>query len=191
MLSTLLVLLSVIFIDIVLSGDNAVVVGIAANTLPLKYRNQAIMFGMGLAAAFRIVLSLVATQLLHYRVISIVGGFCLLWIVFTLVKDILTGEIDEKKGRESKGSDGDLWKTVLVVALADVSMSLDNVLVVAAVARNNPVILVLGLVVSIALVGFGAKLVSKLLESHKWMNWAGAGLVTLVAMELIFGVKAL
>ena len=190
-LSALLVLASVIFLDVVLSGDNAVIVGMAANTLPTKYRTQAIVFGMALAAACRIVFSLGAIVLLQYRILSILGGLGLLWITYKLVKDILTGDADEKAARNKKATDGDLWKTVLVIGMADVSMSLDNVLAVAGIARNNPFLLVFGLIVSIAIVGFGAKITSTLLEKYKWMNWVGVALVALVAIELIFGIKAL
>lgn len=191
MINAILVFASVIFLDIVLSGDNAVIIGIAINTLPNKYRKQAMLFGMTLAAAARIVFSLCAIELLQYRIISVVGGLGLLWIVYKLVKDSLAGESYAADKHTKTISDSDLFKTVLVIAMADISMSLDNVLAVAAVARNNPFILVVGLVVSIACVGFGAKLTSTLLEKFPWLNWVGVGLVSIVALELIFGVHAL
>lgn len=188
MLSALLVLASVIFLDIMLSGDNAVVIGMAANTLPKNQRNKAIVLGMILAAVTRIILSLFAVSLLQYRLISIFGGMGLFWVAYKLVREILSKDSDEEK--EDAPKDGrTLMSIIWVIAVADISMSLDNVLAVAAIARNNPFILVIGLVVSIACVAVGAKLVAKLMERWHWLNWVGVGLIAIIATELIFGIK--
>lgn len=190
MLSGILVLVSVVFLDVLLSGDNAVVVGMAANTLPENLRNRAIMYGMAMAAVCRIALSLFALALLRYRLVSIVGGVGLLWVAYKLLMEILKGDEDEEKGPPKRKGD-DLLSTMLIIAVADVSMSLDNILAVSALARNNPAILVFGLVVSITCMAFAAKLASKLLASYKWLNWVGFGLIIIIAFELIFGIKSL
>lgn len=188
MLTILFVLVSVIFLDIILSGDNAVVVAMAANTLPPEQRNRAIIYGMGLAAIARIVFSLFAISLLHYRVISIIGGISLLWVAYKLGRSIL---IDAGDGDDAPKQGKDLWSTITLIAIADISMSLDNVLAVAGVARNNPFILVLGLIVSIGCLGYGAKVMAGLLERFSWLNWAGVVLITVVAVELIFGIQTI
>lgn len=186
MLSALLVLMSVIFLDVILSGDNAVVIGMAANTLPKDERIRAIGFGMALAAVTRIVLSLFAISLLHYRVISIIGGFGLFWVAYRLGDTIFHKE----EGKPPKAGK-DFISTIALIAVADVSMSLDNVLAVAGIARNNPVIMVIGLILSIAFVAVAAKLMADLLERFKWLNWVGVGLIVMVAVELIVGIQRL
>lgn len=189
MLSALLVLLSVIFLDILLSGDNAVVVGMAANTLPKNQRNKAIALGMVMAAISRIALSLFAISLLQYRIISVIGGLGLFWVAYRLVKEILAKDEAGEDGAPKKQGKT-LLSIIWVIAVADISMSLDNVLAVAAVARNNPFILVIGLIASIACVAFGAKLASKLMERWHWLNWVGVGLIVVIALELVSGIKA-
>lgn len=188
MLSALLVLASVIFLDVLLSGDNAVVVGMAANELPKNQRNKAIVLGMILAAVTRIILSLFAISILQYRIVSVIGGFGLLWVAYRLGKDILAKEKSEAKDAPKPKSES-LWAIVWVIAVADISMSLDNVLAVAAVARNNPFILVVGLVASIACVALCAKFASGLLEKFKWLNWVGVGLIVVIAAELVAGIQ--
>lgn len=188
MISALIVLVSVIFLDVVLSGDNAVVIGMAANTLPKSERIKAITFGMGLAAICRIILSLFAISLLHYRAISIVGGLGLFWVAYRLGKDIY---FKEKEEHAPPRQGTNFWSAIGLIAVADISMSLDNVLAVAGIARNNPLILVLGLVLSIACVGLASKLMSDLLDRYKWLNWVGVGLIVMIATELIVGIKAI
>lgn len=189
MLSALLVVTSVVFLDILLSGDNALVVGMAANTLPEKFRNGAIALGMAGAAIVRIALSLCAVALLRYRIVSILGGLALIWVVYRLANDIL--EPKEPGGVLPKAQGESVLSVIWIITLADISMSLDNVLAVAAVARDHPFLLVFGLIVSIACVALGAKIASRLLEKYHWLNWVGVGLITLVAIELIGGVHTL
>lgn len=191
MLSMLLVLATVIFLDVVLSGDNAVVIGMAANTLPAAQRNQAIVFGMAMAAVTRIILCLFAISMLHYRVIEIIGGFALIFVDGKLIQGILNDRMDCAEEKKPPKGGKTFWSTLGIIALADISMSLDNILAVAATARNNPVIMTLGLICSIAFVALGAKIVSSLLEKWKWLNWAGVVLIAMVSLELILGVKAL
>jgi predicted tellurium resistance membrane protein TerC len=110
-------------------------------------------------------------------------------VAFKLGKDIVAKGDDKEPGSVRQGKD--FLSAIGLIAIADISMSLDNVLAVAGIARNNPVILVFGLIVSIACLGFGAKIVSGLLERWKWLNWAGVGLITAIAVELVFGVHAI
>lgn len=189
MLSLLIVLASVIFLDVILSGDNAVVVGMAANTLPESQRNFAIIYGMTLAATARIILSLFAVALLHYRFISIIGGLSLFWVAYKLGRSIYK---QTEPGAPPPIPQGKaLLATIGIIAVADISMSLDNVLAVAGIARHNPFVMVLGLIFSIACLAYASKLVSGLLEKFKWLNWAGVGLIIVVALELVFGIKAI
>ena len=188
MLTGLFVLFGVVFLDVLLSGDNAVIVGMAANTLPKEQRTYALIFGMGFAALVRIILSLVARSLLQYRWVSIIGGIVLLIIVIKLTIGLLKPKDEEQKAPRSSD---EFWKAIGLIAFADISMSLDNILSVAAVARNNPVLLALGLIISIGFMGFGAKLASMLLEKWKWLNWAGVVLISFIAIDLIFGLKTL
>lgn len=187
MLTALVVLVLVIFVDILLSGDNAVVIAMAANTLIPSQRTPAIIYGMTLAAVTRIILSLFAVSLLHYRIVSIIGGISLFWVAYKLGKDIYTKGNKETKVRQSTN----LLSTIGVIAVADISMSLDNVLAVASIARNNPIILVLGLIISIACLGFGAKLLAGLMERWTWATWAGVALIGMIAFELVLGFDKL
>jgi YjbE family integral membrane protein len=189
-ITSVLVLASVIFLDVLLSGDNMVVIGMAANTLPDKLRSQALLWGMAVAALTRILLSFFAIALLQYRVVSVFGGLTLLWVAYRLWKDFSKGGSKDDEPKPKKGGD-DLLSTVFVIAMADVSMSLDNVLAVAGMARNNPFLLAVGLIASIALLGFGAKLTANLLKKYEWLNWVGLGLIVIIALELIFGIKSI
>lgn len=187
MLSALFVLLSVVFLDVTLSGDNAVVIGMAANTLHESQRTRALIFGMSLAVICRIILSLFAISLLQYRLISVLGGLGLFWVAYKLGNDLF--EKTEKK--EPKLPEGKtFWATIGLIAVADISMSLDNVLAIAGIARNNPLTMVIGLVLSIALVAFAARFLADLLEKFKWLNWVGVGLIIAVAIDLVLGFQA-
>lgn len=178
----ILVFVAVVFLDVILSGDNALVIGAAANTLPKTERNIAIVFGMVLAAATRILLSLFAVSLLHYRLVGFVAGLTLMFVDGILLKGIVENNLQAKEPKQGKT----FWNTIGIIALSDISMSLDNILAVAGVARNHPVIMSLGLICSIAFVGFGAKLASSLLEKWKFLNWVAFVLILFVALELIW-----
>lgn len=187
LLTLLFVLVSVVFLDILLSGDNAIVIGMAANALPENQRSKAILYGMALAALARIAFSLFAIALLHHRLISIIGGISLFWVAYKLAKDILIDEADGDEPKQGKS----LWSTVGLITVADISMSLDNVLAVAGIARNNPFIMVIGLIISIACLGYAAKLVTGLLDRFPWLRWLGVGLIVLIAVELVLGIQAI
>jgi YjbE family integral membrane protein len=177
---------SIIFLDLCLSGDNAVVIAMTANGLPEKLRGQAISLGMTLATALRVVMALFATLLLRAHWIAFLGGVGLLWVAYKLCMQIVRPE--EKDGDDSLAKQAATFgEALLLITIADVSMSLDNVLAVAALARNHWFLMILGIAISIYFLTVAAKWVSGLLDKHKWINWVGLGLIVYVAFGLMFG----
>ncbi|MBF5004930.1 TerC family protein [Diaphorobacter caeni] len=171
-------LVKIIWINIILSGDNAVVIALAARSLPPVQQKKAIMIGSGAAVVLRIVLTVVAAKLLELSFLQIIGGVLLLWIGYQL----LTGDDDEEG--ESKGSGG-MVAAVRTILIADLVMSLDNVIAVAATAQGNMVLLILGLAISIPLVIFGSTLMIKLMERFPVIVTLGAALIGWVGGETI------
>ena len=177
-------LLKIIWINIILSGDNAVVIALAARSLPEHQQKKAIMFGSGAAVVLRIVLTVVAAKLLALSYLQIIGGLLLLWIGTQL----LGGEDeDEGEGGEKSG----LWVAIRTILIADLVMSLDNVIAVAAAAKGNMVLLILGLAISIPLVIFGSKLMIKLMDRFPVIVTLGAALIGWVGGETIVSDVAL
>lgn len=181
----LLLLGSVIFLDICLSGDNAVVVAMAANGVRKEMRDAAIFMGMGLAAVLRIILALFATVLLNNHWIAFLGGLALLWVAYNLGRDLFIKADDD--GADLPNRSHTVWSALLTIVVADASMSLDNILAVAALARNHGIIMALGIAVSIFILIFFARRVATLLEKHKWLSWIGLALIIYVAFDLISG----
>lgn len=171
-------LVKIIWINIILSGDNAVVIALAARSLPPEQQKKAIMIGSGAAVVLRIVLTVVAAKLLELSFLQIIGGCLLLWIGYQL----LTG--DEEEGGESKGNSG-MLSAVRTILIADLVMSLDNVIAVAATAQGNMVLLILGLAISIPLVIFGSTLMIKLMDRFPVIVTLGAALIGWVGGETI------
>ena len=177
-------LLKIVWINIILSGDNAVVIALAARSLPPAQQKKAVMFGSGAAVVLRIILTVVAAKLLELSFLQIVGGCLLLWIGLQL----LTGEEDDEG--ESKGH-GSMMVAIRTILIADLVMSLDNVIAVAAAAHGNMVLLILGLAISIPLVIFGSTLMIKLMERFPVIVLLGAGLIGWVGGETIVSDVAL
>ncbi|QIL71163.1 TerC family protein [Diaphorobacter sp. HDW4B] len=171
-------LVKIIWINIILSGDNAVVIALAARSLPPEQQKKAVMIGSGAAVVLRIVLTVVAAKLLELSFLQIIGGALLLWIGYQL----LTG--DEDGEGESKGK-GSMMAAVRTILIADLVMSLDNVIAVAATAQGNMVLLILGLAISIPLVIFGSTLMIKLMERFPVIVTLGAALIGWVGGETI------
>ena len=171
-------LVKIIWINIILSGDNAVVIALAARSLPPEQQKKAVMIGSGAAVVLRIVLTVVAAKLLELSFLQIIGGALLLWIGYQL----LTG--DEDGEGESKGKGG-MMAAVRTILIADLVMSLDNVIAVAATAQGNMVLLILGLAISIPLVIFGSTLMIKLMERFPVIVTLGAALIGWVGGETI------
>jgi YjbE family integral membrane protein len=168
----------IIWINVILSGDNAVVIALACRGLPADKRQIGMVLGAGVAVALRILFTVVVASLLATPFLKIVGGLLLLWIAVKLLTD------DEDEGDHVKETDR-LWHAVWTIAVADAVMSLDNVLAIAAVAKDSTVLLVLGLAVSIPLIVAGAALIMAILERAPVLVWAGAGLLGWVAGEMI------
>jgi len=177
-------LLKIIWINIILSGDNAVVIALAARSLPEHQQKKAILFGSGAAVVLRIVLTVVAAKLLALSYLQIIGGLLLLWIGTQL----LGGE-DEEEGEG--GEKASLWVAIRTILIADLVMSLDNVIAVAAAAKGSMVLLILGLAISIPLVIFGSKLMIKLMDRFPVIVTLGAALIGWVGGETIVSDVAL
>jgi YjbE family integral membrane protein len=185
--------LQVLMIDLVLAGDNAIVVGALAAGLTSDQRRKVIMIGVLAALVLRIVFALVVTQLLQIIGLILVGGLLLLWVAWRMWRDLRHGEGhstgsdeilgDEHSGlRPAKSFAGAVW----AVAVADVSMSLDNVLAVAGAARDHPGILIIGLIFAVALMGLAANLIARYIERYKWIAYVGLLVIVYVALKMIY-----
>ncbi len=179
----LVALAQVLFIDLVLAGDNAVVVGLAVAGLQEGQKNRAILFGILVAAALRLALAFVAVRLMAVVGLMLAGGLLLLWVCWRMYREL-------RPKRSVRGAAPPAAKTMgqalVQVVLADLSMSLDNVLAVAGAAYEHPWVLAVGLGVSVLLMGLAARLVARLLERHRWLAWAGLAVVLFVAVRLIW-----
>jgi YjbE family integral membrane protein len=179
-------LAAIILIDVVMSGDNALLIGMAVKGLSARDRKRAIFWGILLATLLRIAFASVAVLLLSVIGVKLAGGLLLLYVVFKLYRELRS----EAKGQEH-GSGHAVTKTfaaaISSIVIADVSMSLDNVLAVAGAANENLVALGIGLVISIALMAIAANLVAKLLEKYSWIQWAGLAILAYVALHMIYG----
>jgi YjbE family integral membrane protein len=177
--------LQILWLNIILSGDNAVVIGLAAAGLPDKLRAKAVLFGIVAAAVLRIVFSIFATYLLGLWWIEIVGGLALLYIAWGFWKELRgKEEEDGTEGHEHK--EKTLGQALWQIIIADVSMSLDNVLAVAAIARNNLPMLVIGLLISIVLMGILGGALAKLLDRYKIIAYVGLALIAYIGVELLY-----
>jgi YjbE family integral membrane protein len=188
----------VIMIDLVLAGDNAVVIGLAASGLPKEQRNKAIFVGILAATVLRIAFASVTTQLLQILGLILVGGILLLWVSWKMWRELRDGhqqEGVEAVTGEDINADGRIGapagrKTFAQAAwqiiIADVSMSLDNVLAVAGAAREHPGVLVIGLVLSIALMGLAASFIARLLQKYRWIAYIGLAIILYVALDMIY-----
>ena len=183
-------LAQVLFIDIVLAGDNAIVVGMAAAGLPPEQRRKAIFWGIAAAAVMRILFAGVTTQLLAIVGIALAGGVLLLWVCWKMFRELRAAGHDDAHGDvASEDSDGAPRKTlgqaITQILVADVSMSLDNVLAVAGAAKDHLAVLVVGLAISVILMGVAATLIANLLNKHRWIAWVGLLVILYVAIEMI------
>jgi YjbE family integral membrane protein len=188
----------VVMIDLVLAGDNAIVIGLAAAGLPRDQRNKAILIGIVAATMLRIGFAAVTTQLLQIVGLLLAGGILLLWVCWKMWRELRTSYSDEEaaedalEGIDDEGSArvGAPRKTFAQAAwqivIADVSMSLDNVLAVAGAARDHPTVLIFGLILSIALMGVAASFIARLLQRHRWIAYLGLAVILYVALEMIY-----
>jgi YjbE family integral membrane protein len=190
LLSQLYAFAAVVMIDLVLAGDNAVVVGMAASGLPREQQRRVIMIGIFLALLFRVMFALVAVQLLEIIGLLLAGGLLLLWVAWKMWRELHPPAAVVRQRAEQEGGHAVGAKTqgtaIVQIAIADVSMSLDNVLAVAGAARDHMAMLVFGLVLSIALMGVAASYIAGLLERYRWLSYLGLGIITLVAATMIW-----
>lgn len=183
----LLALLNVIVIDVVLAGDNAVIVGLAASRVAPEIRQRVIFWGMAAAVALRIAFAAVATQLLAIVGLTLAGGILLLWVCWKMYREVRKGH----SGDGTTTGDGTLpslsfGAAVMQITIADVSMSLDNVLAVAGAAKGSTEVLIIGLGVAIVLMALAANLIAKLLVRYPWITWIGLAIIVFVALDMIF-----
>lgn len=179
-------LVSVVVIDVVLAGDNAIVVGLATALVPREMRRTVMLVGIGAAAALRIALALVAVDLLAIIGLTLAGGILLLWVAWKLYRELARGAADRVKPPPLPAARPTLGGAVLRIVVADLSMSLDNVLAVAGAAHKHPWVLASGLVLSVALMAAAAQWLATLLERHRWIAWIGLAIVTVVALRMIY-----
>jgi YjbE family integral membrane protein len=177
-------LLQIIWIDLLLSGDNAVVIALACRSLPPKQRKWGIILGAGAAVVLRIIFALIITVLLGLPYLKLIGGILLFWIAIKLV-----GGEDESHGDIAESDT--LWRAVRTVAIADAVMSLDNVVAIAAASKGHPELFIFGLLLSIPLIVYGAQVVMTLIARFPLLVWAGAALLGWIAGEMIVGDSAI
>ena len=179
----LTILTQIILIDLVLAGDNAIIIGMVASKFPLEQRKKIIFFGIGGAVILRIILTLLTAYLLQITGLRLLGGILLLYIVYKLYTDVIKGSDHEE---DIKVDNSSFIKAIWAILLADFTMSLDNVLGVAGAAGDHYFLLVFGLVLSIILMATAATLISNWIKKYKWIAWAGLLAILLVAIELIY-----
>ena len=177
------ILTQIIFIDLVLAGDNAIIIGMVASKFPLEQRKKIIFWGIGGAVILRIILTLFTAYLLQITGLRLIGGILLLYIVYKLYKDVISDLNNEK---DIKVDNSSFLKAIWTILLADFTMSLDNVLGVAGAAGDHYALLVFGLVLSIILMATAATLISSWIKKYKWIAWAGLLAILIVAIELSY-----
>ena len=179
----LTILGQIIFIDLVLAGDNAIIIGMVASKFPLEQRKKVIFWGIGGAVILRIILTMLTAYLLQITGLRLIGGLLLLYIVYKLYKDVIKNSSNEEDINVDSSS---LIKAIWTVLLADFTMSLDNVLGVAGAAGDHYYSLIFGLVLSIILIATAATLISKWIKEYKWIAWIGLLAILVVAIDLIY-----
>lgn len=180
------ILTEILGVNLILSGDNAVLIAMAAAGLPAAQRSKAILYGMVLAVVLRIVLSLAAVYLLAIPGILLVGGAVLLWIAYGFFKELRQKDKDEESGHHAEVESKTMAVAMRQIIIADVSMSLDNVLAVAGAAHGNTSMLIIGLVISILLMGVAAGIIAKLLERFPVIAYIGVALIVYIGVEMIY-----
>lgn len=183
-------LLSVVLIDLTMAGDNVIAMGTLASGLPAKQRQRVILFGVAMALVFLIGFALIATWLLHFTGLLLAGGLLLLWVAYNMFQELKPVRIVIADDPDTPAVEGPkptktFLQAAIQVTLADLSMSLDNVLAVAATARDHPTVLFFGLAFSVLLMGLAANLVAKLIQRFHWIAWIGLLLILAVAIRMI------
>ena len=174
----------IVFIDLVLAGDNAIIIGMVASKFPLDQRKKIIFWGIGAAIILRIIFTLLTAYLLQITGLRLIGGILLLYICYKLYVDVIKDSSSDSE--DIKVDNSSFSKAITTVILADITMSLDNVLGVAGAARDHYTLLVFGLVLSIILMATAATIISKWIKKYRWIGWIGLFAILFVAIELIY-----
>ena len=185
MTEQIVIFFQIVFIDLVLAGDNAIIIGMVASQFPTEQRKKIIFWGIGAAVVLRIIFTLITAYLLQITGLRLIGGILLLYICYRLYEDVIkmNGNTEENIKKVDNSS---FMKAITTVILADVTMSLDNVLGVAGAARDHYMLLIFGLVLSIVLMATAATLISGWIKKYKWIGWVGLLAILFVAIELIY-----
>ena len=180
----IVIFFQIVFIDLVLAGDNAIIIGMVASKFPLDQRKKIIFWGIGAAIILRIIFTLLTAYLLQINGLRLIGGILLLYICYKLYVDVIKNTSNNNE--DIKVDNSSFLKAITTVIIADVTMSLDNVLGVAGAARDHYTLLVFGLVLSIILMATAATLISKWIKKYRWIGWIGLFAILFVAIELIY-----
>ena len=184
MTEQIIIFFQIVFIDLVLAGDNAIVIGMVASQFPIEQRKKIIFWGISAAVILRIIFTLITAYLLQITGLRLIGGILLLYICYKLYIDIVKNNSEDKN--DTKVEDSNLLKAISTILIADVTMSLDNVLGVAGAAREHYLLLIFGLLLSIALMATAATLISDWIKKYKWIAWLGLIAILVVAIDLIY-----
>ena len=180
----ILIFIQIILLDLVLAGDNAIIIGMVASQFQSDQRKKIIFWGISAAIILRIVFTLITAYLLQITGLRLIGGVLLLYVCYKLYVDVVKDQTNQIKGPEVKKTS--FFKAIVTIIIADVTMSLDNVLAVAGAAKDHYYLLIFGLVLSIALMAVAANLISKWIKKYKWIAWLGLFAILIVAIELIY-----
>jgi len=184
MTEQVVIFFQIVFIDLVLAGDNAIIIGMVASQFPIDQRKKIIFWGIGAAIILRIIFTLLTAYLLQITGLRLVGGILLLYICYKLYVDVIKNSSNDNEN--IKVDNSSFIKAITTVILADVTMSLDNVLGVAGAARDHYFLLIFGLILSIILMATAATLISKWIKKYRWIGWIGLLAILFVAIELIY-----
>jgi YjbE family integral membrane protein len=184
MTDQILIFSQIVFIDLVLAGDNAIIIGMVASQFPIEQRKKIIFWGISVAVILRIIFTLITVYLLQITGLRLVGGVLLLYICYKLYVDVVKNSTEDKK--DIKIDNSTFFKAMTTVIIADVTMSLDNVLGVAGAARDHYILLIFGLMLSIALMATAATLISGWIKKYRWIAWLGLLAILAVAIDLIY-----
>ena len=180
----ILIFIQIILLDLVLAGDNAIIIGMVASQFPNEQRKKIIFWGIGAAIVLRIIFTLITAYLLQITGLRLIGGVLLLYVCYKLYVDVVKGNATEVKSPSEENTN--FFKAITTIIIADVTMSLDNVLAVAGAAKDHYYLLIFGLVLSIALMAVAANLISQWIKKYKWIAWLGLLAILFVAIELIY-----
>jgi len=184
MTEEIIIFFQIVFIDLVLAGDNAIIIGMVASQFPTEQRKKIIFFGIGGAVILRIIFTLITAYLLQITGLRLIGGILLLYICYKLYVDVVKNNSEDNKN--IKVDNSNFLKAMTTIIIADVTMSLDNVLGVAGAARDHYLLLIFGLALSIALMATAATLISDWIKKYKWIAWLGLLAILVVAIDLIY-----